>query len=68
MVLIDTISRQVKGVLGNYNSREEERVSGKDVYTRPEIIRYKEKNYKVPGVLLSGDHKKIDCWKMGENR
>ncbi len=32
-------------------------------YTRPEILRYKNKNYKVPKVLLSGNHKKIEEWK-----
>ncbi len=63
MVLIDCISRQVKGVLGNFNSREEERVSSSDVYTRPEVLEYKGKKYKVPKVLLSGNHKKIEEWK-----
>jgi tRNA (guanine37-N1)-methyltransferase len=63
MVLIDTISRQVEGVLGNFNSREEERVSTDEVYTRPEVLEYKGKKYKVPKVLLSGDHKKIEFWK-----
>jgi tRNA (guanine37-N1)-methyltransferase len=63
MVLIDSISRQLKGVLGKYESLEEERVSSSEVYTRPEILKYKNKNYKVPKVLLSGNHKKIDEWK-----
>ncbi|MDE2031311.1 MAG: tRNA (guanosine(37)-N1)-methyltransferase TrmD [Patescibacteria group bacterium] len=65
MVFIDSISRQIEGVLGNFDSREEERASSSEVYTRPEILKYKGKNYKVPKVLLSGDHKKIDDWKMG---
>lgn len=63
MVLIDSISRQIKGVLGNFDSREEERISSSEVYTRPEVIEHKNKKYKVPKVLLSGDHKKIDNWK-----
>ncbi|MEX2052589.1 MAG: tRNA (guanosine(37)-N1)-methyltransferase TrmD [Candidatus Paceibacterota bacterium] len=63
MILIDSISRQIKGVLGKYESLEEERVSTGEVYTRPEILKYKNKNYKVPKVLLSGDHKKIEEWK-----
>lgn len=63
MVLIDSISRQVPGVLGKYESLEEERVSSSEVYTRPEVLKYKNKNYKVPKVLLSGNHKKIDEWK-----
>ena len=74
MVLIDSISRQVKGVLGKYESLEEERVSTSEVYTRPEILKYtppgrgkKSKNYKVPKFLLSGNHKKIDEWKKDNN-
>ena len=71
MILIDCVSRQIEGVLGNHESLEEERVSTSEVYTRPEILKYpfnsvqgkKNKNYKVPKVLLSGNHKKIEEWK-----
>jgi tRNA (guanine37-N1)-methyltransferase len=63
MILIDSIARQIKGVLGNFDSREEERVSSSSVYTRPEILIYKDKKYKVPSILLGGDHKKIEEWK-----
>ena len=34
-------------------------------YTRPEVLVYKGKKYRVPKVLLSGDHKKIDEWRAG---
>jgi tRNA (guanine37-N1)-methyltransferase len=63
MVLIDSIARQIPGVLGKYESLEEERVSSSEVYTRPEILKYKNKNYRVPKVLLSGHRAKIDEWK-----
>ena len=63
MIMIDSISRQVEGVLGNFDSREEERVASSDVYTRPEVLEYKGKKYKVPKVLLSGDHAKIEEWR-----
>lgn len=63
MIVIDCVARQIPGVLGKFESLEEERVSSSEVYTRPEILKYKGKNYKVPKVLLSGDHKKIDEWK-----
>lgn len=63
MIIIDTISRQVRGVLGNFDSLEERRISAKDVYTRPETFKYKGKTYKVPKVLLSGNRAKIDKWK-----
>lgn len=32
-------------------------------YTRPEVLKYKGKNYRVPKVLLSGNHKKIEEWR-----
>jgi tRNA (guanine37-N1)-methyltransferase len=65
MIMMDSISRQVEGVLGNFDSREEERASSPDVYTRPEVMEYKGKNYRVPKILLSGHHKKIDEWRQG---
>lgn len=66
LVLIDTISRQIKGVLGDYASLEESRIASPDVYTRPEIVEYKGKKYRVPKVLLSGNHKLIDEWKQNK--
>ncbi len=65
MIMIDTITRRIKGVLGDALSIEEERVASPDVYTRPEVIEFKGKKYKVPKVLLSGNHKKMDEWKIG---
>lgn len=71
MVVVDCVSRQINGVLGKFESLEEERVSSSEVYTRPEILKYpfsnaqgkKSKSYKVPKVLLSGHKAKIDEWK-----
>ena len=63
MIMIDTISRRIKGVLGDHASVEENRISSPDVYTRPEVIEYKGKKYRVPKVLLSGHHAKMDEWK-----
>ena len=68
MILVDCISRQIPGVLGKYESLEEERISSSEFYTRPEILKYKNKNYKVPKVLLSGDHKKIEDWKKSKKK
>jgi tRNA (guanine37-N1)-methyltransferase len=62
--VIDAVARFVPGVLGTYESLERERVSSPDVYTRPEILAWKGKKYRVPKVLLSGDPKKIDAWKQ----
>lgn len=63
MVFMDVVSRQIKGVLGKFESLEENRVSSHEVYTRPEVLEYEGKNYRVPKVLLTGDHKKIEEWK-----
>lgn len=64
MMMIDSIARQRKGILGNFDSVEERRVSSHESYTRPEIFEYKGKKYSAPKVLLSGDPKKIDEWRM----
>ena len=63
MIMIDVISRQIPGILGDFTSLEEERVASPNVYTRPEVFEYKCKKYRVPKVLLSGHHKKIEEWK-----
>lgn len=63
MILIDVIARQVEGILGNFNSLEERRISSSEVYTRPEVFKYKNKLYRVPKVLLSGHRAKIEEWK-----
>ncbi len=65
MIIIDCIARQVKGVLGDFNSREEERIASSDVYTRPQAFKYKNKTYTVPEILKSGNHKAIDTWREG---
>ncbi len=63
MILIDSITRRIPGVLGDDLSVEEMRVASPDVYTRPEVIEYKKKKYRVPKILLSGHHAKMDEWK-----
>jgi tRNA (guanine37-N1)-methyltransferase len=65
MIMIDCVSRQVKGVLGDFSSLEETRAASADVYTRPEFLVYKNKKYKVPEVLISGNHKLIEEWRKG---
>lgn len=66
MVFIDAIVRLQKWVLWSEISHKEDSFSEKlgrqkeyPVYTRPEEF----KNLKVPEVLLSGNHKKIEAWK-----
>jgi|SRR3989344_2361049 len=63
MLIIDVMARQVPTVLGNLDSLEERRVSTSEVYTRPEVFKYKGKSYRVPKVLLSGNRAVIERWK-----
>lgn len=73
MIVIDTVSRQIPGVLGKIESLEESRVSSGEMYTRPEIYEYpsskfgtgKSRKYKVPKVFLSGNHKDLEEYKKG---
>lgn len=67
LIMIDSISRLIPGVLNQEESFEEE--SFKDNlleyphYTRPRDF----EGLKVPEVLLSGNHKKIDEWRREES-
>ncbi len=63
LIMIDSITRQLPGVLGDADSREETRIASTKYYTRPEVFTHKGKRYQVPGVLLSGNHKDIDKWR-----
>ena len=63
LAIIDSVARQVPGVLGTFESLEEERISSGEMYTRPEVLTYKKKEYKVPSVFLSGNHKEVEKWK-----
>ena len=64
MVMIDSISRMVPGVLSNQESGETESFSSYLLeypqYSRPEEWMGK----KVPEVLLSGHHKRIEKWRL----
>lgn len=62
-LVVDATLRFIPGVLGKTESLEGTRVSARDVYTRPEVLKWKGKKYRVPKVLLSGNHAKIDEWK-----
>ncbi len=74
LVIIEAVSRLIPGVLGNEKSLEEETHVAKKTetgdwrletnleyaqYTKPQNFM----GWKVPDILLSGDHKKIDEWR-----
>jgi tRNA (guanine37-N1)-methyltransferase len=63
LAIVDAVTRRLPGVLGKDASVEERRIASSAVYTRPETILYKGKNYTVPKVLLTGHHAKIDAWR-----
>lgn len=63
MAMIDAMTRRIPGVLGKDASVEERRLASREVFTRPEVIDWKGKKYRVPKVLLTGHHANIDGWK-----
>ncbi len=76
MVIIEAVSRLIPGVVAKEESIINESFSDKEAklkehpqYTRPEIFtpKLKTKAWKVPKVLLSGDHKKIEEWRKNKN-
>ena len=62
--LIDAIARNLPGTIGNEDSIKNDSFSNGllkgPAYTRPEIF----EDIKVPDVLLSGNHSKINEWKI----
>jgi tRNA (guanine37-N1)-methyltransferase len=66
-VLVDAIGRIIPGVLNDETSALfdsfQDNLLAPPIYTRPEDFR----GWKVPEVLLSGDHKKIEEWRMEQS-
>ncbi len=68
MVIMDAVLRLVPGVLGNRESLSADSFSDRGLlgypnYTRPSEFR----GMKVPGVLLSGHHRKIERWRKEQS-
>lgn len=64
MILVDSIVRLIPGVVGKEISIIEESHSKPGYVEYPQYTRPEEyKGWKVPEVLLSGNHKKIDMWR-----
>ena len=64
MVIIDGVTRLIPGVLGGKDSAEKDSFSDSVLehahYTRPRVF----EDLEVPGVLLSGNHKEIERWRL----
>lgn len=67
LVMMDAISRFVPGVLSNSESAYTDSLNNNLLeypqYTRPEVWR----NKAVPKILLSGDHAKVEAWRLEES-
>jgi len=67
LIITEAVSRLVPGVLGNPKSLDEETFGKGEKGGEPEYPQYTKpedfKGWKVPTILLSGDHKKIEEWR-----
>lgn len=66
MAIVDSLTRLQPGAITKGSEKNESFSEGQleyPQYTRPEVFR----GQKVPGVLLSGNHKKIDAWRKKES-
>jgi len=79
MVMISAVGRLIPGVIkweslqeesffSELTKRERKSVLEYPHYTRPAVLEWKKKKYRVPKTLLSGDHKKIKEWRREHSR
>ncbi len=73
LIITEAVTRLLPGVLGDAESIVEESFADgvtKEYphYTRPEVVVINGKKYRVPPVLLSGDHAKIKRWRQGKKK
>lgn len=68
MVVVDAVARYIPGVLGKSESVSDESFSSGMLeypqYTRPQDFM----GYKVPDVLVSGNHQKVDEWRKQQSK
>ena len=69
MAVVDSVARLIPGVLGNKESAKKESFSRIGYLEHPQYTKPPEfRGWKVPKVLLSGDHKKIEEWRKKSSR
>lgn len=73
LTMIDSITRLLPGALGNSESAKNESHTVPGVlehpqYTRPEVFEANNKKFRVPKILLSGNHKKVEEWRKKHSK
>jgi tRNA (guanine37-N1)-methyltransferase len=69
MVVVDSVTRLLPGVLGNIDSSKIESHSSPNYLEYPQYTKPAEfQGWKVPRVLLSGNHKKIQAWREKQSK
>ncbi len=72
MAVVETVARLVPNVVGKESflkgRRKEEGFIEYPQYTRPDVFITEKEKWKVPPVLLSGNHKKIEEWKKKKGK
>ena len=80
MMVMEAVTRLLPGALGKPESLKEESFSGRYAlhdsrytleyphYTRPEVFEINKKNRRVPPVLISGNHAKIEAWRKSKSK
>ncbi len=74
LVAIEAVARLLPGAVGNSESLIGERITKAGgfieypQYTRPEVVEMRGKKARVPKVLLSGNHKKINEWRLKNSK
>lgn len=74
LIVIETVARLLPGAVGNSEALIGERITKEKgfleypQYTRPEMLEIKGKKSRVPKVLLSGNHKKIEEWRVKHSK
>ncbi|MFH1867059.1 MAG: tRNA (guanosine(37)-N1)-methyltransferase TrmD [Patescibacteria group bacterium] len=83
-IIIDSVSRMIPGVVGKKESILNESFSKQKIlnsrfqipdsyrehphYTRPEVFKVGSKKYRVPKVLLGGNHREIQAWRKRKSK
>ena len=82
LVMISAVARLIPGVIrlesleeeSHWNLLLQKETTSKQKgleyphYSRPEVLEWKGKKYRVPKILLSGDHKKIALWRRSQSK